>query len=456
MSVVKRIHEKIDGNFEEHLARIQSYLRQPSISSTGQGMKETAEMTCSYIRELLGGETTLVPTSGYPVVFGKLKSNTSDRTIFVYGMYDTQPVEPLDKWVSPPFEARVVGDRIIARGAINTKGPLIGFFNALKSILDVTGDLPFNFVIGVEGEEEQGSIHLPEFADKCADELKKCEVIYMPMPNQPSEEAPPVLNLGFKGIVYLELECTTNPLDVHSSQAAILPNPAWRLIWALSSMRGEDGVLVEGFYENVEPPSPEDLYYVDSQADTVVKMMTAPYEVMNYRGKSVKAMARELVFSPSPINIDGFISGWTGAGTKTIVPCRALAKIDVRLVPNMTGEEVINKIKNHLKKHGFDDIEVRVLSNYGWIKTSVKEKVIQAAIKTFKEFGYETMIHPMRPGSAPMYLFCREPFNMKMLFGGLGHGGLAHAPNEYIMVNGLRNFEKSIVSFLYNYSQMQS
>ncbi len=454
MSAAREIHERIDEKFEEHLRRIQTYLRQPSISSTGQGMRETAEMTCGYIREMLGGEATLVPTSGYPVVFGKLKSNTSKRTIFVYGMYDTQPVEPLDKWVSPPFEARIVGDRIIARGAINTKGPLMGFLNALESILEVTGDLPFNFVIGVEGEEEQGSIHLQEFVNKCADDLKMCETLYMPVPNQPSESAPPVLNLGFKGIVYLELECVTNPLDVHSSQAAILPNPAWRMIWALNSMRGEDGVLVEGFYENVEPPSPEDLHYVDSQADTVVKMMTTPYDVKRFRGKNVKAMARELVFAPSPINIDGFSSGWTGPATKTIVPSRALAKIDVRLVPNMTGEEIIEKIKAHLTKHGFDDIEIRVLSNYGWVKTSVREKAVQAAIKTFREFGYEPVIHPMRPGSAPMYLFCREPFNMKMLFGGLGHGGLAHAPNEYIMVNGLRDFEKSIVSFLYNYSQM--
>ncbi|MGQ9781095.1 MAG: M20/M25/M40 family metallo-hydrolase [Nitrososphaeria archaeon] len=451
---VENIHKYIDEHFDEHLKRIQDYLRQPSISSTGQGMKETAEMTCNYIRDLLEGEATLVTTSGYPVVFGKLKSRTSSRTIFAYGMYDTQPVEPIDRWMSPPFEARIVGDRIIARGAINTKGPLMGFFNALKSIIEVTGDLPFNFVIGVEGEEEQGSIHLPEFAEKCSDDLKRCETLYMPVPNQPSEGAPPVLNLGFKGIVYLELECNTNPMDVHSSQAAILPNPAWRLIWALNSMRGEDGVLVEGFYENVEPPSPEDLNYVDSQSDTVVKMMTAPYDVKRFRGRSTKAMARELVFAPSPINIDGFISGWTGPGTKTIVPSKALAKIDVRLVPNMTGEEVVEKIRNHLKKHGFNDIEVRVLSNYGWIKTSVKEKVVQAAIKTFKEFGYETVIHPMRPGSAPMYLFCREPFNMKMLFGGLGHGGLAHAPNEYMMVNGIKDFEKSIISFLYNYSQM--
>ncbi|MGD0329120.1 MAG: M20/M25/M40 family metallo-hydrolase [Nitrososphaeria archaeon] len=454
MSNIERIYQYIDEHFDEHVKRIQEYLRQPSISSTGLGMKETAEMNCNYIRNLLGGEARNIATSGYPVSFGKLKSKTSNRTLFAYGMYDTQPIEPVDKWTSPPHEAKIVGDRIIARGAINSKGPLMGFFNALKSIKDVTGDLPFNFIVGVEGEEEQGSVHIPEFAEKCSDELKKCEAIYMAQPSQWVKGARPVLTLGFKGVVYLELECTTNPLDVHSSQAAILPNPIWRMIWALNSMRGEDGVLVEGFYENVEPPSEEDLNNVDSNADSIVKMMTSVYDVRQYRGTNIKVMARELIFEPSPINLAGAIGGWTGPATKTIVPSKILVKVDVRLVPNMTGEEVVEKIKKHLNRHGFGDIEVRVLCNYGWVKTSVKEKISQAAIKMFREFGHEPIILPMMPGSAPMYLFCKEPFNMKMMFGGLGHGGLAHAPNEYFTVEGIRAFEKSVVSFLYNYAQM--
>lgn len=454
MFVVKKIYEHIDDRFNEHVKRIQEYLRQPSISSTGQGMKETAEITRDHIRDLLGGEATLIPTAGYPVVFGKVKSKSSDRTLFAYGMYDTQPVEPLDEWVSPPFGAQIVGDRIIARGAINTKGPLVGFLNALKSILDVTGDLPFNIIFGIEGEEEQGSPHLPEFAEKCASDLKQCEAVCMWMPSQWVPGGPPFLPLGFKGLVYLELECKTNPMDVHSSQANILPNPAWRLIWALNSMRGEDEVLVERFYENVEPPSPEDLQLVDVHSEEIVKMMTAEYAVKKFRWENIRTMARNLVFQPSPININGILSGWTGPATKTITPAKALAKIDVRIVPNMTTSEVVTKIKNHLKKHGFDDIEMRVLCAYEWVKTSIKEKIVQATIKTYRDFGYEPVIHPMIPGAVPFYLFCKEPFNMKMIMGGLGHGSLAHAPNEYLMVQGIKDFEKSVVSFLYNYAQM--
>jgi len=452
LSDVEKIHRYIDEHFDEHVRRVQEYLRQPSISQTGEGMKETAEMTRDYLRDLLGAESTIDSTSGYPVVYGELRSRSSDRWMFVYGMYDTQPVEPLDEWTSPPFEARIVDDRIIARGAINSKGPFMATLNALQAIQEVTGDLPFNFVFGVEGEEEQASVHLPEWAEKRESELKRCEAMGMWMPSQAFPGAPPALILGLKGIVYLELECRTNPMDVHSSNANVLPNPVWRLVWALNTMRGQDEVLIEGFYENVEPPSPEDLELVDRHAELLVKALTASYQVENYRGENFKAMARNLIFQPSPINIDGIISGWTGPGTKTITPARALVKIDIRLVPNMTTDEVIDRVKNHLRKRGFEDIEVRVLGAYEWVKVSIKDKISQAAIKTFRDLGHEPIVLPMMPGSAPFYLFCKEPFNMKMVMGGLGHGGRVHAPNEYIMVDGLKDLEKYIVSFLYNFS----
>jgi acetylornithine deacetylase/succinyl-diaminopimelate desuccinylase-like protein len=325
--------------------------------------------------------------------------------------------------------------------------------NALQSIQEVTGDLPFNLIFGVEGEEEQASVHLPEWAEKRERELKQCEAMAMPMPSQTFPGAPPSLILGLKGIVYMELELNTNPIDVHSSVANILPNPVWRLVWALNSMRGQDEVLIEGFYDNVEPPSPEDLELVDKYSELLVKAMTATYQVKNFRGENLKAMARNLIFQPSPINVDGIFSGWTGPGTKTITPAKATVKIDVRLVPNMTTEEVINRIKNHLKKRGFEDIEVRVLGAYEWVKASIKENISQAAIKTFKDLGYDPVVLPMMPGSAPFYLFCREPFNMKVVMGGLGHGGRVHAPNEYLMVNGIKDLEKYVVSFLYNYAE---
>ncbi|MEX2725133.1 MAG: M20/M25/M40 family metallo-hydrolase [Candidatus Freyarchaeota archaeon] len=453
MPEIEKIHRYIDEHFDGHIERIQEYLRQPSISQTGEGMRETAEMTRDYLKEMLGAESTIDSTSGYPVVFGKLKSKTSNRWMFIYGMYDTQPVEPLNEWTSPPFEARIVDNRIIARGAINSKGPLMATLNALQSILEVAGDLPFNLIFGVEGEEEQASIHLPEWAKKRESELKKCEAMGMWIPSQAIPGAPPALLLGLKGIVYMELECRTNPLDVHSSQANILPNPVWRLVWALNSMRGQDEVLIEGFYDNVEPPPPEDLELVDKYSELLVKAMTASYQVENYRGENPKAMARNLIFKPSPINIDGIISGWTGPGTKTITPAKATVKIDIRLVPNMTTSEVIDRVKNHLKKRGFEDIEVRVLGAYEWVKVSVKDKISQAAIKTFKELNYEPVVMPMLPGSAPFYLFTKPPFNMKFIMSGPGHGGRAHAPNEYLMVDGIKDFEKYIASFLYNYAE---
>lgn len=455
LSVVKKIHDYIDERFQDHLKVIQEYLRQPSISSTGEGMKEIVELTQKYIETMLGGITEVVDTQGYPVVHGEVHSKKSKRTLFIYGMYDVQPVEPLNEWISPPFEARIVGEKLIARGAMNSKGPFVGMLNALKSILEVSGDLPFNLVFGVEGEEELGSVHLPEFAEKKSNELKRCEALPFWLPTQVMPGAPPVLNLGFKGIVYMELECQTNPSDIHSGMANIIPNPVWRLLWALNSMRGQDEVLVEGFYDNVHPPSTEDLELTDKSAPMLLAATQSMYNVKNFRSdvKNAKAVARNLIYKPSPINIDGIISGWTGPGTKTITPSRVKAKIDVRIVPNMTTSEVVEKIKQHLKKHGFEDIKVNVLGAYEWVKTSINDPLVQAAIKTVEEFGYKPVINPMMPASAPFYLFCREPFNMRMVNGGLGHGGLVHAPNEYFMVKDIKNFEKSFASLLFNYAK---
>lgn len=455
MSVVKSVHDHIEENFQGHLKVLQEYLRQPSVSATGEGMKEIVEMTQRYIETMLGGSTEVVSTQGYPVVYGEVQSKKSKRTLFIYGMYDVQPVEPLNEWVSPPFEARIVGEKLIARGAMNSKGPFVGMLNALKSMLEVTGDLPFNLVFGVEGEEELGSVHLPEFAEKKSTELKRCEALPFWLPTQVMPGAPPVLNLGFKGIVYMELECQTNPSDIHSGIANIIPNPVWRLLWALNSMRGQDEVLIEGFYENVQPPSTEDLELTDKNAPMVVAAMQSMYNVKNFRGdmKNSRTVARNLIFRPSPINIDGIISGWTQPGTKTITPAKVMAKIDVRIVPNMTTTEVIDKIKGHLKKHGFEDVKVKVLGAYEWVRTSVNDPLVQAAMKTVEEFGYKPVINPMVPGSAPFYLFCKEPFNMRMVNGGLGHGGLVHAPNEYLIVKDIKNFEKSFASLLFNYAK---
>ncbi|NIN65999.1 MAG: M20/M25/M40 family metallo-hydrolase [Anaerolineae bacterium] len=451
-NVLGQIYDYVDQYFDEHLAATQRYLRQPSISSQNLGIEECAEMTAGILREL-GSEATLVPLEGgHPVVYGHLSSRSSDRTLLVYGMYDVQPVEPLDAWESPPFQAQIVGDRIIGRGAYNTKGPLMAFLNGIRSIQAVAGDVPVNMVFVIEGEEELGSKNLPQFIENYADELQVCEGMYFHMPTEFIRGSPLVL-LGCKGVAYFELEVKTLPTDAHSMTAPVVRNPVWRLISALGSMRGAgDRILIDGFYEDVQPPSEEDEKLLPELVDTFGPGgLEAMYGIKDL-GSDLTGVdfVRQLIFGPS-LNIDGFAAGHTGSGIKTIVPASAMCKVDIRLVPDMTVQQVMGGVRAHLDHLGYEDIEIRLLAGYNPAKTSMKESVVQAAVRSIQRMGIEPKVVPMIPSSGPQVMFSDPPLNVPLVISGLGHGWLMHAPNEYIEVEGLRSCEKSAVAFLYEF-----
>ncbi len=462
--LLSRVHKRIDEEFNEHLKLIQEYLRQPSISADGTGMREAADMTKGFIEEI-GGEAKLVETEGYPVVYGELSFDV-EKTLLIYGMYDVQPVdEEAGLWVVPPFSGEIVdiepfGKCIVSRGAINTKAPLRAFFNACKAILDVEGKLPVNLIFAIEGEEEIGSVHLPDFVKRYERELSKADAMYFPIPSQ-DIKGKVIMQLGVKGIIYMELICRGGgwggPAErsIHSANAAWVDSPVWRLLWALSSMKAPDGrILIEGFYDDVSPPSPEEEELLEKLAETfdeeAVKRELGVIKFMeDLHGME---LCKRYLYSPT-LNVDGIISGYVGPGTKTVLPHEARAKIDIRLVPQMKTEDVIAKFKRHLERHGFGDIIVKVHDCYPWSQVSVKEEVVQAMIRSYRRHGYEPEIWPRAGGSAPFYLFNQPPLNLPYVDGGLGHGSRAHSPNEYVVVEGLRDFEKSIATFLYEFSR---
>jgi acetylornithine deacetylase/succinyl-diaminopimelate desuccinylase-like protein len=321
-----------------------------------------------------------------------------------------------------------------------------------------------------EGEEELGSRHLPEFIGKYREKLERADAVFFPLADQ-NQKGKVTMELGVKGIVYFELELDGKAwgrgptrFDVHGSNKAWVDSPAWRMIQALSTMTTEDGnrVLIEGFYENAVPPSEEDSMLLETlertfDEDSVKDMMKVRKFIDNKHGR--EALLKYL-YSPT-LNINGIWSGYIGPGTKTVLPHKITAKVDVRLVPNMTVEEVIPRIRRHLDKHGFKEVKIVELEEgYGWAKTSVKEPAVQAVIKAYREFGQEPEIWPHMAGSAPFCMFNREPLNLPFVIGGLGHGGRAHAPNEYLVVEeggptgGLRTLEKSFVVILDNLSKM--
>lgn len=468
-----KIYRYIDEHINEHIAKLQEIIRQPSISAENIGIRECAELVKKYFEEIGCIETKIVETSGNPVVYGEYNAN-SNKTLIVYMMYDTQPADE-PGWIVNPFAGEIIdlepfGKCLVARGAVNTKGELRAFLNACESIKACKEEIPINLIFVAEGEEELGSRHLPEFIKKYEKKLKEANGVFFPSVDQ-DEKGKVIMSLGVKGIIYFELELNgkdwgygPTEFDIHGSNKAWVDSPAWRMIQALSTMTTKDGntVLIDGFYENVAPPSQEDLELLKKIEETfdeevIKKEMKVERFINDLHG--IEALKKYL-YSPT-LNIDGIWSGYIGPGTKTVLPHKIVVKIDVRLVPNMKVEEVLPKIRKHLDKHGFKEIKIRELeTGYGWAKTSVKEKIVQAIINSYREFGFEPEIWPLMAGSAPFCMFNREPLNLPFISGGLGHGGRAHAPNEYLViqegknVKGLATLEKSYVSMLYNFSKM--
>lgn len=470
--VKKKIYKYIDEHINEHIAKLQEIVRQPSISAENIGIRECAELIRKYFEELGCVETKIVETKGNPVVYGEYDAN-SNKTLIVYMMYDTQPIDE-QGWIVDPLAGEIIdmpqfGKCLVARGAYNTKGELRAFLNACESIKACKEEIPINLIFVAEGEEELGSRNLPEFIKKYEKKLKKANAVFFPSADQ-DQNGKVIMSLGVKGIIYFELELNgkewgygPTEFDIHGSNKAWVDSPAWRMIQALSTMTTKDGntVLIENFYENVAPPNQEDLELLKKieetfDEETIKKEMKVERFINDLHG--IEALKKYL-YSPT-LNINGIWSGYIGPGTKTVLPYKIVAKIDVRLVPNMKVEEVLPKIRKHLDKHGFKEIKIRELeTGYGWAKTSIKEKIVQATINSYREFGFEPEVWPLMAGSAPFCMFNREPLNLPFVSGGLGHGGRAHSPNEYLViqegenVKGLATLEKSYVSMLYNFSK---
>jgi len=471
MSNREAVYRHIEEHREAHIARIQEFLRQPSISAENLGVRECAEMLKGYYQDLGCVEAELIETDGHPGVWAFYDAG-APRTIVNYCMYDVQPIVGED-WSSPPFEAHRVemppfGEVIINRGAINSKGPYRAWLNVLESIIAVEGKLPVNVMFTAEGEEELGSPHFPQIIARVQDRLREADAVLNCGASQ-DREGKITMALGNKGIVYFELECSgaswgrgPQEYDVHSSFKAVTDSPAWRLVKALESMVSEDGntILIEGWYDRVADTWPEDLELVDRLVET---FDDRPWrEMLKVDRWTDDATGRDLIMKylyTTTLNIDGIWGGYTGPGTKTVLPHKVQCKMDTRLIPDQESRDILPLIRAHLDRHGYSDIEVRQLGGYEWSKTSVKEPVVQAILSVYERYGIEPVIWPHMGGSAPMYLYSQPPLNLPIARGGLGHGGRAHSPDEYFVIEGndkvagLVEAEKSYVDILYAYAE---
>ncbi|MFQ5473701.1 MAG: M20/M25/M40 family metallo-hydrolase, partial [Dehalococcoidia bacterium] len=425
------IYRHIDAHLAEHLAHLQRWLRQPSVSAQNIGIADMAEMLRSDLEALGFAETALVPTDGHPGVWGFYDAG-ADRTLMLYMMYDVQPVNPED-WQSPPFEALLVeselGEVLMARGATNQKGPERALLNALESIIAVDGTLPVNLMVVAEGEEELGSPHYPQIIDQYESRLRGADGVLFPFNSQrPSGEAG--LSLGVKGILYTEMEARGTErggptrAEIHGSYKAIVDSPVWRLVQALSSLTSEDGntILVAGYYDPVRPPTLEEQRLINTLAtewddEGLQQSLAVERWIGGITGRD--AVMRYL-YHPT-LNIDGIWGGYTDEGVKTILPHLATAKVDSRLPYGLTPDSALAMIRRHLDANGFDDVTIRQLSGYPASQTSIDAGLVQAAISVFTKWGHTPSVSPRLAGSAPFYQFT-ERLGLPMVFGGLGHG----------------------------------
>ena len=468
----QKVFAHIDQNISDHIGKLQELVRQPSISPENRGVRDCASLVLRYFKEL-ACKTSLVETSGNPVVYGKYDAG-ADKTIVIYMMYDTMPVDE-PGWRVDPLAGAIVdvppfGRCMVARGAYNTKGELRAFLNACESIKATRQELPVNLIFVAEGEEELGSRHLPEFFAKHQRDLQGADAVFFPFCSE-DRKGKVLMYLGVKGIVFFELELDgaswgrgPKEFGIHGSNKAWVDSPTWRMVQTLSTMTSPDGnkVLIDGFYKNVEVPSKEDLELLvklEKTFDESPQKEEMKVDRLIGDARGIEALKKYL-FDPT-LNIDGMWSGYIGPETKTLLPHKITVKMDVRLVPNMTTAEVLPTIRTHLDKHGFKEVKIRVLeSGYNWSRTSYKSPPARAVSKAYREMGKDPEIWPTIGGSAPFAMFNQEPLNLPVVVGGLGHGALAHSPNEYIVLGeggptgGLASMEKSYVAILDNFGKM--
>jgi acetylornithine deacetylase/succinyl-diaminopimelate desuccinylase-like protein len=460
------IYRDIDAQLDAHLANLQRWVRQPSISAQNTGIREMAGLLRDDLAALGFEEARVVETSGHPGVWGWYDAGAA-QTLLVYMMYDVQPVNPED-WEAPPFEGKLldrdIGRVLMARGATNQKGPQRAFLNALDSIIRVDGTLPVNLMVLAEGEEELGSPHYPELVDQFEDRLRGTDGVLFPM-NSQSPDGALSIYLGVKGIVYWELESRGGEWggpgrsEIHGSFKAVVDSPAQRLIDAIASMTRDEGntIVIPGYYDQVRPPTYEESLLINAMADAWdPDRWKQAFALSQYIGGLQGRDVLMRYLYDVTLNVDGIWSGYTGEGVKTILPHVATAKMDSRLPMGVDPERQLELLRAHLDAQGFADVEIRKLSAYPAAQTSVDTALVQAAMGVFSKWGSIDYVMPRIGGSAPFYQFT-ERLGLPLVFNGMGHGSGAHGPNEYMLIHpagasraaGLAEIEKSYVDLLF-------
>ncbi len=436
------VTDYIDAHFDETLARLTRWCAQPSISTEKTGVEEMAQLAAEELRQS-GYEVELCPTAGFPVLFASA-GPVGAPTILIYNHYDVQPVGALDEWSSPPFEPSIRGGKMFGRGVADTKSNIVSRLDALNAVCAVQGSLPVRIIWILEGEEEIGSPNLAPFIEAHKAELQADGCIWEF--GGYTWNGTPNVTLGLKGMLCVELLARIANRDLHSANAAFVPSPVWRLVWALSEIKTPDNKIhIPGFYSAVTVPTREQeelLKSIPDETERELQSMGLKSFINDMRGEDVY---RASAFSPTA-NIFGIEAGYNDPGTKTVLPKEARARLDIRLVPDQDPETIFESLQAFLKEKGFDDIEVRRVPDEGDLLPAISDPsapFIQKVLQACQEVSGKTpVVTPSSAGSGPMSSFTQAaPQGLGLAIAAIGTGypdSRAHGPDENIRLEDMR------------------
>ncbi|MBJ7598089.1 M20/M25/M40 family metallo-hydrolase [Candidatus Nephthysia bennettiae] len=445
-AVDRHVAQHLDG----WLAELTALCRVPSVSARHEGVDECAVLVADLLVSR-GFRAEVVPSDGHPVVLAHAEGANPDRTMLLYNHYDVQPPEPLELWESPPFQPEVRDGKVFARGAKDDKGELVARLAAIDALLAVDGRLPCNLIWLVEGEEEVGSPNLPAFVERHADRLHCDGAIWEE--GGTDAEGRPQLTLGARGLLYVELGVRALSRDGHSGNANLVPNAAWRLVWALATLKGPDErVRIPGFHDRLRPLTKRQHQLLEALPSQEV----ATRESFGLEGLLLGRTGLEATsatFEPT-CNIAGLNAGYQGEGSKTVIPAVASAKLDFRLLPDQDPMEVAALLRRHLDEQGFADVAIKVDSGERAALVDPDDTLVRLTAETAEEvYGKPALLVPMSGGTTPKYLFTEKGVPVVTPGVGFGASNLAHSPNENVRIVDLQSAARHVARVLARFAE---
>jgi acetylornithine deacetylase/succinyl-diaminopimelate desuccinylase-like protein len=434
----------VDNNMKGLISDLQILIRQPSVSAKNEGLEECARLVAKIMRNSgIHSEILYLRKGVPPVVYGNVKSKQNPtKTLLFYNHYDVQPAEPFDLWKDKPFSGKIIGNKIFGRGSADDKGELITRIKAVESYLKTEGDVPCNVKFLVEGEEEIGSMHVERYLKKYKKKFS-CDGVIWEFGYVDAKDRP-IISLGMKGLLYVELSVTESIRDAHSSLAVLIENPAWRLLEALKTLRDINGkILIKDWYKEVDPFTKQELKLIQTEPFDE-KEFKKEYGIKRFVANKTGIAARKALVGESTCNIAGFVSGYIGPGAKTVLPAQALVKIDFRLVPKMDPLKQLARLKQHLRSKGFDDIKVRMIHGEAASKTRILDPFVSKVKKAANESFGKSIVSVSSAGTGPMYSFAKVLSAPCISIGSTYIFSRIHSPNEFARLDLLNKTTKCI------------